>query len=315
MDEYINPPGVLKARRPGSRRPSSRRPSSFPEQPETDVLLFLIEHAPLKPWQRDVLAIVRDEAYYFAPQGQTKIMNEGWASYWHSTIMTTKTLDPSELIDYADHHSGTMATSPAGSTRTSSASSCFRDIEERWNKGQFGPEYDDCDDLREAADAGTSSSGLGRQKIFEVRRIHNDMTFIDTFLTPDFCRRHKLFSFKYNDQDETYEIESREFKKIKERLLFSLTNFGQPIIRVKDGNYRNRGELYLQHEHFGIDLKLDHAQDTLRHLHRLWTRPVHIETCVDGRTTLFSFDGSDHTIRPLGGSSHEPEPKDRRRGG
>ena len=92
------------------------------------------------------------------------------------------------------------------------------------------------------------------------------MTFIDKFLTPDFCRRHKLFSFKHNDQNETYEIESREFKKIKERLLFSLTNFGQPIIRVKDGNYRNRGELYLQHEHFGIDLKLDHAQDTLRHL-------------------------------------------------
>src|SRR5438270_9950316 len=53
---------------------------------------------------------------------------------------------------------------------------------------------------------------------------------------------------------------SREFKKIKERLLFSLTNFGQPIIRVKDGNYRNRGELYLYHEHFGVDLKLDHAQ-------------------------------------------------------
>ena len=141
------------------------------------------------------------------------------------------------------------------------------------------------------------------------------MTFVDTFLTPDFCRRHQLFSFKHNDQAETYEIESREFKKIKERLLFGLTNFGQPIIRVRDGNYRNRGELYLHHEHFGIDLKLDHAQDTLRHLHRLWTRPVHIETIADGRTTLFSFDGSDHTIRPLGGSSHDPEPKDRRRGG
>ena len=81
------------------------------------------------------------------------------------------------------------------------------------------------------------------------------MTFIDTFLTPEFCRRYQLFSYKHNDQNETYEIESREFKKIKERLLFSLTNFGQPIIRVKDGNYRNRGELYLQHEHFGVDLK------------------------------------------------------------
>ena len=189
----------------------------------------------------------------------------------------------------------------------------FRDIEERWNKGQFGPEYDQCDDHEEKQrwDKGT---GLGRAKIFEVRKIHNDVTFVDTFLTPEFCRRHQMFSYKHNDQHETYEIESREFKKIKDRLLFGLTNFGQPIIRVKDGNHRNRGELYLLHEHFGIDLKLDHAQDTLRHLHRLWTRPVHIETSVDGRPTLLSFDGTDHTIRPLGGSSHDSEPKDRRRG-
>ena len=76
------------------------------------MLLFLLEHAPLKAWQHDVLAIIREEAYYFAPQGQTKIMNEGWASFWHSTIMTQKTLHPSELVDYADHHSGTMATQP-----------------------------------------------------------------------------------------------------------------------------------------------------------------------------------------------------------
>ena len=113
---------------------------SFPEQPERDVLLFLLEHAPLKPWQHDVLAIIREEAYYFAPQGQTKIMNEGWASFWHSTIMTNKTLHPSELVDYADHHSGTMATQPGRLNPYKLGIELFRDIEERWNKGQFGPE-------------------------------------------------------------------------------------------------------------------------------------------------------------------------------
>jgi stage V sporulation protein R len=311
MDAFVNPPAYLKeqARLKESQKQKSKQ---FPEHPERDVLLFLLEHAPLNPWQRDVLAIIRQEAYYFAPQGQTKIMNEGWASYWHSTIMTTKTLEPSELVDYADHHSGTMATQPGRLNPYKLGIELLRDIEERWNKGQFGPEYDACDDAEQRR-RWDRQLGLGRQKIFEVRRIHSDVTFIDTFLTPEFCRRHQLFSFKHNDQNETYEIESREFKKIKERLLFGLTNFGQPIIRVKDGNYRNRGELYLQHEHFGVDLKLDHAQDTLRHLNRLWTRPVHVETVVDGRTTLLSFDGSDHTIRPLGGTSHESEPKDRRR--
>jgi stage V sporulation protein R len=313
MDSYVNPPEVLKEQT--KRKESDRlKARQFPEQPERDVLLFLLENAPLNAWQRDVLDIVRQEAYYFTPQGQTKIMNEGWASYWHSTIMTTKILDHSEVIDYADHHSGTMATSPGRLNPYKLGIELLRDIEERWNKGQFGPEYDECDD-HETRLKWDKGLGLGRAKIFEVRRIHNDVTFIDTFLTPDFCRRYKMFSFKHNDQNETYEIESREFKKIKDRLLFGLTNFGQPIIRVKEGNYRNRGELYLQHEHFGVDLKLDHAQDTLRHLNRLWGRPVHIETSVDGRSTLLSFDGTDQTIRPLGGTSHEPaEPKDRRRG-
>src|SRR5262249_5630659 len=109
MDDYINPKEALKAEEEERRKQQEAATRSFPERPEKDVLQFLIEHAPLKPWQRDVLEIVRDEAYYFAPQAQTKIMNEGWASYWHSTIMTQKTLQPWECIDYADHHSGTMA--------------------------------------------------------------------------------------------------------------------------------------------------------------------------------------------------------------
>jgi stage V sporulation protein R len=311
MDSFVNPPGVLKEQ--AKQREAERQKSpQTPQQPERDILLFLLENAPLNPWQRDVLSIVRLEAYYFAPQGQTKIMNEGWASYWHSTIMTTRTLSPSEVVDYADHHSGTMATQPGRLNPYKLGIELFRDIEERWNKGQFGSEYEDCDNYEERQ-RWDKQLGLGRQKIFEVRKIHNDVTFVDTFLTPDFCRRYKLFSYKHNDQNETYEIESREFKQIKDRLLFGLTNFGQPIIRIKDSNFRNRGELYLQHEHFGIDLKLDHAQDTLRHLNRLWTRPVHIETVVDGRNTLLSFDGTDHTIRPLGGSTHESESKDRRR--
>lgn len=312
MDSFINPPSYIKeqARKIESQKQKSRH---LPEQPERDVLLFLLENAPLKPWQLDILSIIREEAYYFVPQGQTKIMNEGWASFWHSTIMTTRTLDPSELVDYADHHSGTMATSPGRLNPYKLGIELLRDIEERWNKGRFGPEYDECDDYQTRMNW-DKQLGLGRQKIFEVRRVHNDVTFIDTYLTPDFCRRYNLFSFKYNDQNDMYEIESREFKKIKDRLLFNLTNFGQPIIRVKDGNFRNRGELYLHHDHFGVDLKLDHAQDTLRHLYRLWTRPTHLETVVDGRPTTLSFDGSDHSISPTGGPSHEPESKTRRRG-
>ena len=99
----------------------------------------------LKSWQYDVLTIIREEAYYFAPQGQTKIMNEGWASFWHSTIMTQKTLHPSELLDYADHHSGAGHTARKAPTPTiwgSSYSAISRSVGIRDSSVPSGTEYD-----------------------------------------------------------------------------------------------------------------------------------------------------------------------------
>src|SRR5262245_56720018 len=147
MDDYINPRDVLKAEEEERRKVKEQVARSFPEQPEKDVLLFLIEHAPLNSWQRDILSIVRDEAYYFMPQGMTKVLNEGWASYWHSSIMTQKALSPSELVDYADHHSGTMAMQRTRLNPYKLGIELLRDIEERWDKGRFGKEWDECDDL------------------------------------------------------------------------------------------------------------------------------------------------------------------------
>ena len=300
MDQYINPPEVLAAEVQQREKETKEREKarSFPESPQRDVLLFLLEHAPLKPWQADVLSIIRDEAYYFAPQGQTKIMNEGWASYWHSKIMTRHGLTDSELIDYADHHSGTMATSRQRLNPYKLGIELFKDIEDRWNKGKFGPEFDACTDARER-ERWDRQLGLGRQKIFEVRRIHNDVTFIDTFLTPEFCIEQNLFSYRFNEGADYYEIASREFKAIKTQLLNGLTNHGRPFIHVVDGNHRNRGELYLRHLFEGTELRSDYTQETLVNLERLWGRPVHVETMVDDKPTVFSFDGQQHESHTL----------------
>jgi stage V sporulation protein R len=304
MDDYINPRDLLKAEEEERRKAREQTARSFPEHPEKDILLFLIEYAPLKPWQRDILSIVRDEAYYFAPQAQTKIINEGWASFWHSTIMTQKVLDPAEVIDYADHHSGTMAMQRGRLNPYKLGIELLRDIEHRWNTGKFGKEYDECDDLDKRR-KWDKQLGLGRQKIFEVRRVNNDITFIDNYLTPEFCVQHNLFSFAWQEQAGQYFIESRDFEKIKQRLLFSLTNFGKPWIYVVDGNFRNRGELLLRHQHTGVELRLDQAQDTLANLQYIWGRPVHLQTLVDGKPTLLSFDGTDHAIK-TGGETDEP---------
>jgi stage V sporulation protein R len=307
MADFINP-----AEKPAAPSDAPPPPMSFPDRPEKDVLLFLIEHAQLKPWQRDILSIVRDEAYYFYPQAQTKIMNEGWASYWHSTIMTQKVLAPNEFIDYADHHSGTMATSGGRLNPYKVGIELLRDVEERWNKGQFGPEWDDCDDETKKR-SWDRQLGLGRAKIFEIRAVHNDITFLDTYLTPEFCARHKLFSFNYQQPTQNYVIESREFAQIKQRLLFGLTNFGKPWIFVVNGNHRNRGELLLRHEYNGVELKLSEARDTLANVQAIWGRPVFLETVKDDKPTLLGFDGTDHTVQVIG-AENDPRRNPAKRG-
>jgi len=291
MDSFINPPEFLaeQQRRLDAAEQERQR---FPEEPERDVLLFLLEHAPLANWQRDVLDIIREEAHYFAPQRQTKIMNEGWAVFAHTHLMTEKAMTPDELIDYADHHSGVVATAAGRLNPYKLGFELFRDLEDRWDRGAFGPEYEACTD-QQARRQWNKQLGLGRQKVFEVRRIYNDIGFIDEFLTEDFAREQKLFTFAYNDEEGQYEIASRKFQAIKRQLLFQLTNFGQPIIEGVDGNHGNRGELYLRHCHEGIDLDLPFARDTLRNLYPLWGRPVHIETHTEGEGRILFSHRSD----------------------
>ncbi len=241
----------------------------------------------------DVYDISVEESHRYAAQG---FINHN--SYWHSEIMTKRAAKASEIVDFAEHHSGVVATSPGRLNPYKLGLELLRDIEERWNKGKFGKEWEECEDL-EAKRSWDKQLGLGRQKIFEVRRFHNDITFIDEFLTPEFALDQKLFTFQYNRDTDLYEIASREFAEIKKKLLYRLTNFGQPFISVEDGNYGNRGELYLRHRHEGIDLRLDYARDTLRNLHKIWTRPVHLETAIDDNKRLLSFDGRDYGERRI----------------
>jgi len=292
MDGFVNPQEYLDEQR--KKIEDERiRSYNFPEHPEKDILLFLIDNAPLENWQKVVLSIIRDESYYFAPQRVTKVMNEGWASYWHSTMMTEKVMKDSELIDYADHHSGTLGSSPGVVNPYKLGIELWKDIEDRWNKGKFGKEYDDCDDMEKKKNW-DQHLGMGRQKIFDVRRVANDITFIDNYLTKEFCEKHQLFTYKYNDVIGMYEISDRDFQNIKTKLLFSLTNFGQPIIHIMDANFKNRGELYLQHQHEGIDLDVEYAKDTVQNIHKIWKRSVHLETRLGDKGKLFTFDGKDH---------------------
>ncbi|MEL6189285.1 MAG: SpoVR family protein, partial [Myxococcota bacterium] len=146
LRRYVNPEEFVEAERKKLEEAAAKK-KRFPEYSERDVLGFLLAHAPLDSWEQDCLDIVREEAYYFAPQGQTKIMNEGWASYWHTTIMSERMLNDSEVIDYAEVHASTMGMQPGRINPYKLGLELFRNIEERWDKGQFGKEYEECDDF------------------------------------------------------------------------------------------------------------------------------------------------------------------------
>lgn len=304
MDRWINPPQMLQAEAKKAKEQKERQRRATPARPTRDVLLYLLQHARLEDWQMDCLAIVREESYYFAPQAMTKVMNEGWASYWHSTLMTRHFLEAREIIDYADHHSGTVHMPPGNFNPYKVGLELFRDIEDRWNKGKFGKEYEEAGRLGEKQrwDKGL---GLGRQKIFEVRRVYNDVNFIDEFMTEEFIEKHKFYQYGRDPHTGQLRIVSRDPQRIKQTLLYQLTNMGQPFIYVVDGNYANRGELYLAHRHNGMDIEIKSAVETLKNLWKIWQRPVHLQARIDDDMILFSFNGD----QPRQQTIHDDLPK------
>ncbi|GAB4204276.1 MAG: SpoVR family protein [Sandaracinaceae bacterium] len=297
MEDFLNPKEFVDAQRKKAEEERAKA-QRLPASPDRDVLGFLLDHAPLERWERDVLWAIRAEAYYFWPQMQTKIMNEGWASYWHSRLMTEKICDDGEIIEYAERNAGVMETGSGRLNPYKLGVELYRSIEERWDKGQFGKEWEDCDDL-EARRTWNRRTGLGRKKIFEVRALYNDVTFIDEFLTPEFVAEQKLYAFGYNARNDRFEIETRKFKEVKEKLLFQLTNAGQPFIYVEDANHGNRGELLLRHDHQGIDLRVDYAREVMKALVRIWRRPVEVHTKLENKPTMMRFDGKEYVQRPL----------------
>jgi stage V sporulation protein R len=208
--------------------------------------------------------------------------------------MTEKALDASEIIDYADACAGILATAPGRLNPYKLGVELFRNIEQRWNQGKFGKDWDECDSMSAKANWDLRL-GLGQQKIFEVRKLYNDVTFLDEFFTLDFCLEQKFYAFGFNERSGNWEIQTREFKKVKDQLLRALTNRGQPFIYVEDGNFNNRGELLLRHAHEGVDLDLGQGKDTLLNLFRVWGRPVSILTKVEGKGRLLRHDDAGYS--------------------
>jgi stage V sporulation protein R len=394
---------------------------SFPEEPDPDILGFLRQHgkqydvdaekaAEMEDWQKDVLEMLRREAYYFAPQKMTKIMNEGWASYWESLMMADENFaGTDEFVTYADHMSqvlGSPGLNPYSlglelweyventENRRHVAEKLLRVDGITWRNFHdtidFGDvmaildpdpmvgsiDADDLDDIDpedpridadalERARAGEidiesypwkvltyegmaerhyslvkpqyrgflSRIGqnelervsrymfddskfdsvedalvdvdytVGWDRMREIRESHNDVTFLDEFLTQEFVDDNEYFTYEYMRSSDDYRVTSTDHEDVKKKLMLQFTNFGKPTIVVADGNYENRNELLLDHRYNGVMLDHSQAKDTLERVFELWGRPVHLRTIVK------EFD--DHDIEVARRRDSEPEPTER----
>jgi len=267
LDAFLAPPRGAVPGTPGAAPAAAPTGAMRPARtlPTYDVLGFLLERAPLEPWQREVLRVVRSEAYYFMPQRMTKIMNEGWASFWHSRILTSGVLGADEIVDFADCHSG--ATAAAG--------------------GQLNPYKLGIELFRCAEERGYD--------LLRLRRAHNDASFIDELVDESFAAKNQLFVYGRNARTGRTEVLDRDWREIKEKLLQDLSWGGLPQIELVEDDHEGRGELLLIHRHDGRDLQLAHAGETLKNLARLWQRPVHLLTLEEGQGRKLTCDG--HAIR------------------
>jgi stage V sporulation protein R len=292
----------LIARKKPDRPPLDHYNKKTPLEPERDVLLYIINHSPkpLKEWEKDVLSVIRDQSRYFMPQRRTKTMNEGWATFWHMRIMDRvfkeRLLNEEEHGYYNLYNARVLATNPRMPNPYLVGLRIFEDIEDRWNKGRFGREWEECDDPRkkEAWDLGL---GQGREKAFEVRRRYSDRFFIEQFLTEELVEELDLYLYEgQQEHGETkYVITEKDWRRVKSLMVSHLSTFGTPMIIVEDGDYKGKRELYLKHAFEGIELDQEYREKTMEHIFYLWDRPIHLESVVDEKKVVFSFDGNSHT--------------------
>lgn len=245
----------------GAGRPDPRLARRRRFQPTTDVLDFLLQSADgLEDWQRDLLAVVRAEGLYFQPQVRTKIVNEGWASFWHQQILHELPLTQGDMLEFARLHAGITSPREAGINPYHLGLVILRQIEQRF----------------------------GRAKLFEVRSLETDVSLLRNYLTKELVEQENLFLWRQAANGDYVVTESENWQNVRDGLCQQLANAGQPVIWLVDPDANGRRELLLHHNYDGRELDIPEAGRVLGHLFAIWQRPVHLHTVVGGKRTIIT---------------------------
>jgi stage V sporulation protein R len=227
--------------------------------------------------RNDVYDITVDEKHAYVANG---FVNHN--SFWHSRIMRELDLPDTEMLEFAELHAGVVSPQKGQLNPYYLGYKILEDIERRWDsptaeeREKFG---------RKGAE--------GRAKIFEVREMENDVSFLRNYLTEELCEELDLFVYELVE-DEEWTVTEKRWERVRDQLVANMTNFGFPYIVVADGDYNNNRELYLKHQYEGAELDATYARKVLEHVHTLWGRPVHLETVIDDAPSVMSYDGEEH---------------------
>jgi len=248
-----------------------------------DLIQYILAHSEFlkkeeNKWMKTVIQIVRKTSLFFQPQIRTKIMNEGWASYWHEHLFLNDERIKGHEVEFARVNAAVTSLPRVGLNPYALGMRLFSEIEEMANKGRYEYEFDRLADThaRKTFDAKT---GQGRKFIFFVRQNYCDAMFVSTFLTQEFINRHNLFvaGKRLNKKKMVWEyyIKSRNVSDYQKMLQDSL--YHPPHISVKNDN-KGKDPLYLVHHFEGKPLVNEFIANTMMGIEYLWGKPVQLET-------------------------------------
>ena len=262
-----------------------------PLYPEEDILLFIRDHNPqLADWERDLLTMVHEQAQYFIPQIETKIMNEGWASFWHKRILEALDLPQGLRLEFFVRHTQVLSPTPGAINPYYVGMKVWEDIEKRWTHPspeevkEFGPKKE------------TAS-----EKLIEVREVERDSSFLRRYLTEELIRELNLFEYQSRGNEKVVSrvADQENWQAIKDTLLQNVGTGTIPVIKVEDADYNNNRSLFLKHYHDGRDLQIEYAEKTLQYLRQLWGRDVVLETVVNDKKSLLCYSEDKLAIKPV----------------
>jgi stage V sporulation protein R len=292
MEDWINTKEFIDAQNRKIEEDEIVKEMNILAHPESDIFGYIKDHAPFKPWQRDIAEMLYNEAIYFSPQGKTKATNEGFASWTDYHIIAKqgycglgqKNYDDG-IVEYAIHKAGVLG----GKYSTNPYKLGFTilsDIEDRWNKGRFGKDYDECQDELQKENWDLNLN-LGKQKVFDVCKNYDDYQLINEFFTRDFCEKYEFFEYKRYPNGEI-KIESRDYKKIKKGLLKKYINRGLPNIKLVAPKLKGH-IFFMEHQYDDLEIYKPYAIEVIRSIAWLIKSSVALQTKSHNKEDLVYY--------------------------